>query len=71
MNISPQLQEALQILGQEPLPGDTAARLEALETAAPQEEADRWGDTWEGFIAAGGHDHEIEAASNDQNTTTA
>jgi len=54
--MSPQIEEAMAILGQDPLPADARARLEQLERETPPEEAALWGDLWEGFTAAGGSD---------------
>lgn len=50
-NPSPALRDALALLGQDPLPDDVEARLEALERQAPPEEADQFGDLWEALMA--------------------
>ncbi len=53
---SPAFREALAILAQETLPADAEARLAALERKIREDEAERFGDLWEAFYAAGGRD---------------
>ncbi len=55
--------EAKALLGQIPLPTDAEARLAALESQIRPEEADKFGDLWEAFYAAGGVDTLQETAS--------
>lgn len=45
--MSPQLQEAIALVQQDPLPQDIRDRLEQLEKAAPSSEGERFGDLWE------------------------
>lgn len=42
-------QEAMKLLGEEPLPKDAEARLEALEKKILPEERELFGDIWEGY----------------------
>lgn len=56
--MSTQLDQALDLLKQQPLPADAYARLDALDKAAPADEHDKFGDLWEAFYAAGGQDPE-------------
>ena len=48
------LQQALDILGMEPLPKDAYQKLAALESSATGEDKQRFKWIWEGFIVAGG-----------------
>lgn len=56
--MSKQLDQALALIGQDPLPADAYAQLEALDNAAPESEQGMFGDLWEAFYAAGGQDPE-------------
>lgn len=58
--MSKQLDQALALLGQIPLPADAYAQLDALDRAAPADETDKFGDLWEAFYAAGGVDPPLE-----------
>ena len=58
--MSDQLDQAMDLLGQDPLPADAFARLDALDRAAPADEAEQFGDLWEAFYAAGGIDPPLE-----------
>lgn len=49
---SPAFKEAQTLLGQDPLPADAEARLEALEKQIRPDEEEQFGDLWEAFIAA-------------------
>lgn len=44
--------EAMRLLGQDPLPDDAESRLEQLELQIRTDEAERFGDLWEAFLAA-------------------
>lgn len=46
------IEEAMAILGKEPLPADAEARLEALEKQAIKEERRMFADIWEGYFVA-------------------
>jgi len=55
-DLSPQIQEAMTILGQDPLPSDARQRLEQLEKQAPADQRGLFDQLWEAFYAAGGTD---------------
>lgn len=46
MEPSKQLEQAMALLQQDPLPDDVEDQLAALEEAAPDSEADMFGDLW-------------------------
>jgi hypothetical protein len=46
MDMSPQLEQALALLQQDPLPDDAEQQLEALEKDAPESEGEMFGDLW-------------------------
>lgn len=54
MPLSPAIEAAISLLGQEPLPADAEQRLKELEKQVPPEEADMFADIWEGFVVANG-----------------
>lgn len=45
--LSPEFQEAMNLLCLDPMPLDAEKRLEVLETRSPNEEAAQWADIWE------------------------
>ena len=47
MSESPQLKQAIDLLGRDPLPADAEIQLEQLEAAAPAREAPMFADLWE------------------------
>ena len=51
-NYSPAFEEAMRLLGQDPLPEDAESRLEKLEKEIRPDEWERFGDLWEAFRAA-------------------
>ncbi|MAK91790.1 MAG: hypothetical protein CMI13_11210 [Oleibacter sp.] len=53
MEPSKQLQDAMQLLKQDPLPADAEDQLLALEEKAPKEEARMFADLWSALMAAG------------------
>ena len=58
--MSKQLDEAMALLGQAPLPADAFDQLDALDRASPVDEAEQFGDLWEAFYVAGGVDPPLE-----------
>lgn len=54
MSYSKALLDAMEIVGQIPLPDDAGARLQALESQVTPKEQDMFGELWEAFLAAGG-----------------
>lgn len=54
MPLSRAMEEAMQLLGQDPLPDDAEQRLEELEKQVPEEERELFADIWEGFVVASG-----------------
>ena len=58
--MSKQLDDATILLGQDPLPTDAYAQLDALDRAGPVDEAEQFGDLWEAFYVAGGIDPPLE-----------
>jgi hypothetical protein len=61
--MSKALDDAMTLLGEEPLPADAFERLTALEAQADPGEAEYFGDLWEAFYAAGGEDPVDELAA--------
>ena len=58
---TPLIKQALAILGEDPLPADAGARLQALEAQASADELDYFEEIWEGFIVAGGQEADLIA----------
>ena len=58
--MSQQLDDTMALLGQDPLPADAFDQNDALDRAAPADEADKFGDLKEAFYAAGGVDRDEE-----------
>lgn len=52
--MSPALKQAIELLGQQPLPADAEARLEELEGQMGQGEEEMFGDLWEALLVAQG-----------------
>lgn len=51
---SPELQEAMELLGQDPLPPNAGERLAELEERAPRSERRLFADLWEALTVASG-----------------
>lgn len=56
MRISEAFRATFELLGEKPLPKDAYERLCILERQIDPSEADRFGDLWEAFLAAGGRE---------------
>lgn len=50
--MSPAFQQAVQLLGEQPLPADAEERLAALEAQIEPQEEEAFGDLWEAFLVA-------------------